>query len=300
MEHVRVVCISDTHNHAPGEGYTLPSGDILIHAGDLTNQGTHTELSKAMSWLSKADFPVKIIVAGNHDISLDLAYSLRHETGWKVLPEDLEACRKLVGDSPDFIYLEHSAITIDLPEKDVSIRIFGSPYSPDRGKQNWAFQYDGNSAAALWDAVPENTDILITHTPPAGICDQSKHWQEGGCSDLSTALSRIRPSLHVCGHCHEGRGAALVHWSENPQPNQDPSNVVSPWEDPGLNNKKLSKFNLTDLEPGRETAVVNASIMGTSHRRGSKTFNKPVVVSLNLRKHGTVAAENARGNIGLG
>jgi 3',5'-cyclic AMP phosphodiesterase CpdA len=61
---VRIVCISDTHNKAPGEGYTLPKGDVLIHAGDLSNQGSYHELKRAADWLEKADFAVKIVVAG--------------------------------------------------------------------------------------------------------------------------------------------------------------------------------------------------------------------------------------------
>ena len=61
---VRFVCISDTHNHSPGEGFTLPKGDVLIHAGDLTNQGSYKELKKAVGWIQKADFAVKIVVAG--------------------------------------------------------------------------------------------------------------------------------------------------------------------------------------------------------------------------------------------
>ena len=61
---VRFVCISDTHNHSPGEGFTLPKGDVLVHAGDLTNQGSFEELKKAVDWLQKADFRVKIVVAG--------------------------------------------------------------------------------------------------------------------------------------------------------------------------------------------------------------------------------------------
>jgi hypothetical protein len=36
----RIVCISDTHNCQ----VKLPKGDVLIHAGDLTNQGTHAEV----------------------------------------------------------------------------------------------------------------------------------------------------------------------------------------------------------------------------------------------------------------
>ena len=58
------MCISDTHNHGPGEGFTLPKGDVLIHAGDLTNQGSYNELKKALDWIGKADYAVKIVVAG--------------------------------------------------------------------------------------------------------------------------------------------------------------------------------------------------------------------------------------------
>jgi len=64
---LRIVCVSDTHNAAPGEGYALPKGDILIHAGDLTNQGSLSEFKKALSWLERADFALKIVVAGRSD-----------------------------------------------------------------------------------------------------------------------------------------------------------------------------------------------------------------------------------------
>lgn len=67
---VRIVCISDTHNHGPGSGYKLPAGDVLIHAGDLTNQGSYSELTKAASWLATADFEVKVVVAGRKHGSL--------------------------------------------------------------------------------------------------------------------------------------------------------------------------------------------------------------------------------------
>lgn len=44
----RIVCISDTHNCT----VKLPKGDVLIHAGDLTNQGSHTEVRVPMHVLS--------------------------------------------------------------------------------------------------------------------------------------------------------------------------------------------------------------------------------------------------------
>lgn len=62
----RFVCISDTHAYTPSEaGFKLPAGDVLIHAGDLTNHGSAAELRKTMSWIATADFEVKIIICGS-------------------------------------------------------------------------------------------------------------------------------------------------------------------------------------------------------------------------------------------
>lgn len=43
----RFVCVSDTHNH----NVKLPTGDVLIHAGDLTNQGSYSEVSTGLCLL---------------------------------------------------------------------------------------------------------------------------------------------------------------------------------------------------------------------------------------------------------
>ena len=237
-------------------------------------------MRKVTTWLSKLDFAVKIVVAGNHDISLDPKYALKYETGWNVTPTDVEAeaCRNLMASIPDLVYLQHSNAVISIPEKNVTLRVFGSPYSPDRGKQNWAFQYSQDEAAAVWEAIPKDTQVLITHTPPFGICDTSAHWQEGGCDVLKEKLRQIRPALHVCGHCHEGRGAVIANWAEG---------STTTWTDPSGGSKKMSLLDLTGkvsssspLEIGAETAVVNASIMAKSYGRGSKSFNKAVVVDL--------------------
>lgn len=64
MPTLRLVCLSDTHNAAPGEGYVLPAGDVLIHAGDLTNQGSFNEVQKASEWMGKADYEAKVVVGG--------------------------------------------------------------------------------------------------------------------------------------------------------------------------------------------------------------------------------------------
>ena len=56
-------------------------------------------------------------------------------------------------------------------------------------------------------------DIVVTHTPPKGFCDNSSKWgNEAGCLELRKALARIRPVLAVCGHVHEGRGGFRLRW----------------------------------------------------------------------------------------
>jgi predicted phosphodiesterase len=60
LRKVRIVCISDTHNNT----FNLPKGDILIHAGDLTKQGTLAELRKTIDWIDNAPFEAKIVIAG--------------------------------------------------------------------------------------------------------------------------------------------------------------------------------------------------------------------------------------------
>jgi len=45
--------------------------DVLIHAGDLTNNGTVEEIQKQIDWLASLPHREKIVIAGNHDSYFD-------------------------------------------------------------------------------------------------------------------------------------------------------------------------------------------------------------------------------------
>lgn len=183
---VVAVCISDTHNSQP----QLPSGDILIHAGDLTQSGSYKELRDALAWISEQSFEHKIVIGGNHDTLLDVSRAAdeRESLDWG-----------------DITYLENSATTLEL-SNGRSIKIFGSPYSPKHG--NWGFQYP--RGLDVWsDIVPRDVDILVTHAPPRAHLDLGF-----GCEHLLRALWRTRPTLHVFGHVHEGYGQDWLHFDE--------------------------------------------------------------------------------------
>ena len=183
IDSVTVVCISDTHNYQPA----LPDGDILIHAGDLTQSGSFTELQATIAWLRRQPHPHKIVVVGNHDLLLDPSQDRS---------PDYAATREQL-DWGDIIYLENSE-TVVTCANGRRLHVYGSPQSPKHG--NWAFQYHRNHDA--WtETVPSNTDILVTHGPPRAHLDLNL-----GCNYLLSELWRVRPRLHVCGHIHEGRG----------------------------------------------------------------------------------------------
>lgn len=64
---IRFVCLSDTHSSTT---FTIPPGDVLLHAGDLTDLGRLEEMERVSSWIYELPHPVKIIVGGNHDVGL--------------------------------------------------------------------------------------------------------------------------------------------------------------------------------------------------------------------------------------
>ncbi|KUI61071.1 Metallophosphoesterase domain-containing protein 1 [Cytospora mali] len=251
----RFVCISDTHNQT----LKLPKGDVLIHAGDLTNQGSFAE---------KADFEAKIVIAGNHDVTLDKGFYAEYGSYFhNQTPQSPEACINLLTSSPTITYLNHSSVTITMdkhPSLRTRFRVFGSPYSPKIGM--WAFGYDKTSpddptgtepgtasglpsAESLWSTIPLDTDIVITHTPSYTHCDESTSKRRAlGCEDLRRALWRVRPKLAVCGHVHEGRGAERVRWDILGASGAPYGELgVELWEDPGAGqgNNKMSLVDLT-------------------------------------------------------
>ena len=203
IQRIRFVCISDTHGQTPH----LPPGDVLIHAGDLCQQGTPDELRKVIKWLEAADFRLKIVVAGNHDRCLDpKSLDSRHERASTEISSQLRS-------SLWIHYLQHESKIVRLQNEDgteVRFKVFGSPYTP--GKRSRAFAYTPDEAAKLWGKIPLDSDIVVCHTPAKYHLDESEATGAVGCPQLREALWRVRPRLFVCGHIHEGRGAQVVQW----------------------------------------------------------------------------------------
>ncbi|ESO82230.1 hypothetical protein LOTGIDRAFT_71082, partial [Lottia gigantea] len=66
----------------------------------------------------------------------------------------------------------------------------------------------GEALLKKWNSIPDNVDILMTHTPPLGLYKFNLYYSHHvGCVDLlNTIQRRVQPQYHIYGHIHEGYG----------------------------------------------------------------------------------------------
>lgn len=226
----RILILSDTHGlgfsaerkpHAPA--------DVAIHCGDLTDGSKLHEFKQAIQLLKEIDAPLKLVIAGNHDFSLDdSAFEQKISEASRVAREDLGPCiKKEYGDYGDakrlfhqardegIVFLDEGSHQFHL-DNGALLNIYASPYTPATGGgsgsgSDWGFQYNG----AHEFAIEKGTDVVVTHGPPRGIMDMTNDKQRVGCPQLFAAVARAQPRLHCFGHVHDSWGAKLVAWRAN-------------------------------------------------------------------------------------
>jgi Icc-related predicted phosphoesterase len=159
---------------------------MVIHSGDCSNPrdpyNNEPEVREFIDWYKGLSPKYKIYVAGNHDSSIEKNL---------VTKKDFE--------DNGIIYLENDYVTIE------GIKIFGSPYTPTFG--NWSFMKDRNKLDRFWcNAIPDDTDIVVTHGPPKGIMDKAENrdHQMECCGDKSllNKILEVQPTYHLFGHIH--------------------------------------------------------------------------------------------------
>ena len=200
---MKITFISDTHTQH--KKIELPGGDILIFSGDFMGSGYRVyEAQSFLKWFSEQPYKYKIFIAGNHD-----RYCENN-------PELFEA---LVDDYVDqnVIYLKDDMIEVE------GLKIYGTPWQPYFC--NWAFNIsDSDVLTSLYQNIPEDLDILITHCPPYNTLDKTHITpayydntincgeEPLGSKELETVLSELgehRPKIHCFGHIH-GDGGNIV------------------------------------------------------------------------------------------
>jgi Icc-related predicted phosphoesterase len=176
--------ISDTHTYH--NLLDVPEDiDMVIHSGDATNPKnpylSEDEMQNFIYWYSLLPIKHKVFVAGNHDVCIEKNF---------IKKDDFERA--------GIIYLENDYIEIE------GIKIWGSPVTPTFGE--WAFMKARHKTHELWQQIPDDTDIVVVHGPPATMLDLSYNRKNElefcGDSALMKRLLDINPKLCLFGHIH--------------------------------------------------------------------------------------------------
>ena len=178
----KIVCFSDTHGRH--EKLVLPEASILICCGDVSQENNPERATLFFEWFVHLPHPTKIFVPGNHDP-----------------PEIVEQYTSRVH------FLIGETLTVD------GLKIYGHPVIPYRPHSlNNSYAISRREMAKLV-TIPEDIDLLVTHSPPWGIGDANTpitraRPEESGDLYLRTRVAAM-PNLkyHVFGHIHAGVGA---------------------------------------------------------------------------------------------
>ena len=192
---MKITFISDTHAKHNQVTSSLPGGDVLIHAGDISNKGYRTEIQDFIKWFSTIEnYTHKIFIAGIHDFGCQ---------------DEVLAVQELLRLNPgsEYLYDDMFLIGDESADYDDMVKVWGSPWQPEF--YNWAFNLprQGAELKEVWNMIPSDVDILITHGPPYGHLDYVAYSKQNvGCELLRERIDLIKPKIHVFGHIHSSYG----------------------------------------------------------------------------------------------
>ena len=194
---MKIIVLSDLHGTLlPVEDYFEPC-ELVCICGDISPLNIQCNHRKMRQWLCNEFKPwceslpcnKVIFIAGNHDSALgnlDFMYSQ--------FPKDEK-----------ITYLFHE-MYVYTSKSGKEYKIFGTPYCKLFG--NWAFMELDVELTKLFDKIPENLDILLTHDQPYGWGDilmDNVIWNTGehiGNKPLAKIILEKKPRFQFNGHLH--------------------------------------------------------------------------------------------------
>lgn len=195
---MRITCTADLHGNFP----ELSGGDLLIIAGDITGNDSVKAWIAFFDWLRAQKYRKKIYIGGNHDNFLTQCCTNEEARSLPVPIED------------GFEYLCDNGTEFE------GLKIWGSPWTktfPNMNPRCKAFTVDTEKELfEKWSLIPEDTDILITHSPPYGMFDEVKcsytgHYKHVGSTSLISKWADLEAKIHIFGHIHEDYGVISDH-----------------------------------------------------------------------------------------
>ena len=184
---INIIAVSDLHSRLPD----ISPCDLLLIAGDICPDGLAVTQAKWLdtsfrAWLERIPAKEIVGVAGNHDKIF--------ETSPHLIPQGLR-----------WHYLQDNSVKL------FDLNIHGTPWQlPFYG----AFNASDRQLESHYETISNDIDIVISHGPPFGICDQVPSYLDTthhtGSLSLRRRLLEIKPKLVVFGHIHCSFGQVIL------------------------------------------------------------------------------------------
>ena len=147
--------------------------DVLIGAGDFATCRNNIEI--VIDILKAVDKPT-ILVPGNGESVEELQAAC---SGWA-------AARVLHGNGTEVEGISFFGIGGAVP-----VTPFG----------DWSYDFTEEQAGELLADCPAG-GVLISHSPPFGVCDEDSNGKVRGSATVRDVVLEMEPQLVVCGHIH--------------------------------------------------------------------------------------------------
>ncbi|KAI0133554.1 Metallo-dependent phosphatase-like protein [Xylariales sp. AK1849] len=138
----RFFIVSDTH----GEVFDVKEeqrADVVIHCGDLTEESKIDEFRTTINLLRQLPAPLKLVISGNHDLTLDEPTFKQRilEATQPIEPDLVEKdfggfgeARRLFDEAKDagIVFLDEGNYEFPL-KNGALLRVYASPFTPSEG-----------------------------------------------------------------------------------------------------------------------------------------------------------------------
>lgn len=201
MSNLKICHASDLHSRWP-DTVKLPKADLYLLTGDMLPDFVvgswgwperETSRQYQEEWSSKRNFreglgnpeaPV-CIVSGNHDF-----YDIGRCLGGKYFE---------VNDDPSR-FVEFCGLKIGGMKGVLPIRY-----------TSWNDQHSERELEIMLEDVPDDLDILLTHTPPYNVLDDAWWGRPLGSQALADKIEKMSNlKMHCFGHIHESFGEEKI------------------------------------------------------------------------------------------
>ncbi|KAH0591748.1 hypothetical protein MHUMG1_10513 [Metarhizium humberi] len=289
QQQIRFLVLSDTHDDAFPVPASLPAVDVVIHCGDLTMIGGLSNYRRALDSLAACPAEIKLVIPGNHDVSLDAEWWGENMDSDDDEDEPVRARALFTLDEYTRCgvrFLDEGTHEIALHDGR-SFKVYASQYTPAFAGYAFGYSPEEDRFNGTGRMIPDDQgiDIIVTHGPPRPPFPASNNYrldlggkhengkqQHLGCPRLWEAITRVRPKMHCFGHIHEGHGVQMATFHSTRTTITDVEAV-----------EREGVLNIGTVAPAAAngegmTLLVNAAIL----RHGEEGNNKPWVMNMVL------------------